>query len=78
LFHLAAIGTRPGDPRENSDPDINQDGKVDGRDITIAARPSAHLLGDPRWNLDCDINGDGRVDGRDIAIVARNFGKQSP
>jgi parallel beta-helix repeat protein len=55
--------------------DINGDGKVDGRDITIAARAFGTRPGNPRWNPDADINGDGRVDGRDITMIARNFGK---
>jgi hypothetical protein len=55
--------------------DINGDGKVDGRDITLAAGAFGTVPGDPRWNLDADINGDGKVDGRDITIIASNFGK---
>jgi hypothetical protein len=55
--------------------DINGDGKVDGKDIAIAAKAFGTVPGDPRWNLDCDINGDGKVDGKDIVLVARNFGK---
>jgi len=55
--------------------DINGDGRVDGRDITIAARAFGTRPGDPRWNLDADINGDGKVDGRDLVMIARNFGK---
>jgi len=55
--------------------DVNHDGKVDGRDITIAARAFGTKLGDPKWNAEADINGDGRVDGRDITMIARNFGK---
>jgi parallel beta-helix repeat protein len=55
--------------------DINGDGRVDGRDITIAARAFGTRPGYPRWNPDADINGDGMVDGRDITLIARNFGK---
>jgi len=55
--------------------DINGDGKVDGRDITIAARAFGTKPGDPRWNLDSDVNGDGKVDGRDLTLIASNFGK---
>jgi len=55
--------------------DINGDGKVDGRDITMAAWGFGTRPGDPRWNPDCDINGDNKVDGRDITLIARNFGK---
>jgi parallel beta-helix repeat protein len=55
--------------------DINGDGKVDGRDISIAAKAFGTRPGDSRWNPDADINGDGKVDGRDITLIARNFGK---
>jgi len=55
--------------------DINGDGKVDGRDVTMAAKAFGTRPGDPRWNPDADINQDGRVDGRDITLIARNFGK---
>jgi PKD repeat protein len=54
--------------------DLNSDGKVDGRDITMAARAFATTPGHPRWNLDCDINEDNKVDGKDLTLVARNFG----
>jgi hypothetical protein len=55
--------------------DINGDGKVDGKDISIAAQAFGTKPGDPRWNLDADINGDGKVDGKDLTLIARNFGK---
>jgi hypothetical protein len=64
--------------------DINGDGTVDGKDISIVARsfgscgPNYLFSGSapsPRWNLDADINGDNVVDGRDLVLVARNFGK---
>jgi len=55
--------------------DINGDGKVDGRDIVIAAKAFGTRPRDPRWNPDADVNQDGRVDGRDITLIARNFGK---
>jgi YVTN family beta-propeller protein/parallel beta-helix repeat protein len=55
--------------------DINGDGKVDGRDITIIAGAFGSVPGDPRWNPDADINQDGKVDGRDLVLAAANFGK---
>jgi len=53
--------------------DINQDGIVDIRDISIVGRAYGSYPGHPKWNPDADLNGDGIVDIRDIAIVARNF-----
>jgi PKD repeat protein len=64
--------------------DINGDGTVDGKDISILARSfgsygpnylSQGSAPSPTWNLDADINGDDVVDGRDLVLVARNFGK---
>jgi len=55
--------------------DLNQDGKIDMRDIAIAARAFGSTPGSPNWNPVADVNGDGKVDMKDIAPVARNFGK---
>jgi parallel beta-helix repeat protein len=64
--------------------DINGDGTVDGKDISILAKsfgscgPNYLYQGSPpspTWNLDADLNGDNVVDGRDLVLVARNFGK---
>lgn len=61
--------------------DINGDGKVDMRDIAIAAAAFGTHSGEPRWNPTADITGslylvpDGAVDMRDIALIAKNFGK---
>ena len=55
--------------------DLNEDGIVDMRDISIAARAFGSYPGHPRWNPIADINKDNKVDMRDLATVARNFGK---
>jgi PKD repeat protein len=64
--------------------DINHDGTIDGRDITIVARafgsfgPNYYYPGSPAtagWNPIADVNGDDKIDGRDITLVARNYGK---
>jgi PKD repeat protein len=54
--------------------DINGDGKVDGKDITLAALAFGTVPGDARWNLDFDINQDGKIDGRDLTLIALRFG----
>jgi hypothetical protein len=58
--------------------DLNNDGRVDIRDIALVARSfgaypgcSAPLI----WNPICDINGDGKVDVRDVSVVCRDFGQ---
>lgn len=59
-------------------PDINGDGKVDGKDISEAAKAFGTIPGDKRWDPVADINFDGRVDGKDLVPIARMFGKQYP
>jgi hypothetical protein len=67
--------------------DVNGDGKVDGRDITIIASafgtvgPNFLYPGSPpspNWNIACDLNADNKVDGRDLTIAASNFGESYP
>jgi parallel beta-helix repeat protein len=55
--------------------DINGDGKVDIRDLSIVASAFGETPERPRWDERADINKDGKVDIRDISIVAKNFGK---
>lgn len=65
----------------NSHPtDINTDGRIDMKDIGIAARAFNTIPGDSLWNPLADFTGpsgvaDGRADMRDIRAVARDFGK---
>jgi len=63
--------------------DINHDGKIDGKDITIAALafgsygPNYFYTGSPassNWDPRADVNGDNKVDGKDITPIALNFG----
>jgi predicted secreted protein len=55
--------------------DINNDGKVDGKDLAIAAKAYGTIPGSPLWDPRADVNLDGRVDGKDIAIISKNFGQ---
>ena len=54
--------------------DLNGDGKIDIKDISIVARAYGSDPGKPNWNPDADLNHDGKVDIKDIAIVAKVFG----
>jgi thermitase len=54
--------------------DVNDDGKVDGKDIALAALCFGSVPGYPRWNPDADVNADGKIDGKDIVKIAINFG----
>jgi PKD repeat protein len=64
--------------------DLNRDGKIDGKDITIVAKafgsygPDYFYPGSPpasNWDPRADVNGDNKVDGKDVTPVALNFGK---
>ncbi|MEM2916734.1 MAG: dockerin type I domain-containing protein [Candidatus Bathyarchaeia archaeon] len=56
--------------------DINNDGKVDFRDIALVASAFGSHPGQSKWNPNVDINQDDKVDVFDIALTAKNFGKQ--
>jgi len=58
--------------------DLNNDGVVDIRDISIAGRAYGSYPGHPRWNPNADINNDNIIDIRDISTIGRNFGKTDP
>lgn len=54
--------------------DVNDDFKVDGKDISMIAKAFGSQLGHERWDSRVDINKDQKVDGKDIGKVARKFG----
>jgi hypothetical protein len=55
--------------------DVNKDGKVDGKDIAIAAKAYGTVPGDEYWDPRADLNKDDRVDGKDLAVISKNFGQ---
>ncbi len=58
--------------------DINNDLKVDGKDVTLAAKAFGTSPGQAFWDPRADVNIDKKVDGRDISIIAKQFGKVDP
>jgi hypothetical protein len=54
--------------------DLNDDGKVDMKDISTVASGFGVAPGHPRWNPEADQNFDNKIDLRDIATVAKHFG----
>lgn len=54
--------------------DITYDGKVDIKDIALAAKAFGTVPGDTRWEKEADINFDDKVDIKDIATIAKKFG----
>ena len=62
-------------PTESVPGDANNDGKVDGSDVTILAGNWQHGVSgsaDATWEMG-DFNGDGKVDGSDVTILAGNW-----
>ena len=55
--------------------DVNVDGKVDIKDITLAVKSFGSYPGHPEWNPVADENEDNKVDAVDLSLIARNFGK---
>ena len=61
--------------------DVNDDLKVDIKDIATAAKAFGSFPSHPRWNPFADITGseylvpDGKIDIRDIALIAKNYGE---
>lgn len=54
--------------------DINNDGRVNGRDLSILARAFGASCGEPRFNCQADLNRDCFIDGDDLSLLAANFG----
>lgn len=53
--------------------DLNEDGKVDIRDLTLVCRAYGSYLGHPRWDPRIDIVPDGVIDVRDVVRFAMAF-----
>ena len=54
--------------------DLDNNGKIDMKDVAIVAKAFGTVPGDARWNPKADLNPDNKIDMKDIAIVARAFG----
>jgi len=55
--------------------DLNLDGVVNMRDISIICSAFNATPGSPRWSPAADLNFDGIINMRDIELVAADFGK---
>jgi hypothetical protein len=58
--------------------DVNHDGKVDDKDVSLVLRSLGSYPGcQPPllWNPACDINGDGKVNFKDLAMVSADLGQ---
>jgi len=58
--------------------DLNQDGRVDIIDVTVAVDAYGSRLGDNSWNPNADVVSNGRVDVYDVVRIAGAFGMCVP
>jgi len=56
-------------PPEYKSVDINGDGVIDYKDITILTTALGTKYDDPTYNLSADLNEDGKIDLADLAIL---------
>lgn len=57
--------------------DVNQDGRVDMRDISLVVGVLGTTPTSPDWNPNADLNRDFEVDMRDLSLVSQDFAKTS-
>ncbi len=55
--------------------DLNNDGVVDGNDMSLFMKSFGTFAGDSNFNPVADLTGSGRVDGEDLSILAAHFGQ---
>jgi hypothetical protein len=53
--------------------DINQDGKIDVRDLAIIARSYGAVYGSPQWDPRADLDANGRIDVYDLMQIASHY-----
>jgi hypothetical protein len=54
--------------------DVNLDGKIEGKDISLVCRAWGSGVGDPRYDPLLDFDGNGKIDGKDLTMVCKAFG----
>jgi len=57
--------------------DLDEDGRVDGKDLIALAIAFGSRVGEPRFRRAADFDGNDVVDGLDLAALATNFGLKS-
>ena len=55
--------------------DFDQDGDVDGTDLTIFVSSFPSVKGDPNYNKQCDYNEDDTIDNLDLFTFVSEYGK---
>jgi hypothetical protein len=59
-------------------PDLNEDGKVDLKEVYYVGRRYGSHEGNPLYDPNADIADDGKIDLKDYFAVCKNFGKTYP
>ncbi|MCK5593267.1 hypothetical protein KAI31_04135, partial [Candidatus Bathyarchaeota archaeon] len=55
--------------------DVNYDGKVDIKDIALAAKAFGSYPGHAKWEKEVDLDYNDKIDIKDIATIAKDFGE---
>lgn len=63
-----------GEEKEFAKEDVNKDGKVDLKDLSLVASKYKAKKTDSAYSSDCDVNSDGVIDITDIVLVAKKIG----
>ncbi len=58
--------------------DVNQDGQVDGSDVSLVAQAWRKRSGDPGYEPTCDVVADGVINALDVAFVSERWGTTCP
>jgi hypothetical protein len=58
--------------------DINDDLRIDGKDIAILCKAFDTKPGNPNWNSHADVNSDLKVDGKDIGLTVKYYDTHYP
>jgi hypothetical protein len=58
--------------------DLNDDCKVDVKDLVLFIKAFGSYPNHPRWNPKADLNNDNKVDIKDLVLVIKHFGEHYP
>jgi parallel beta-helix repeat protein len=58
--------------------DINQDGRIDVKDLVLVVKHYASYPSHPEWDPNADVNGDLKVDIKDLVLVIKHYGEHQP
>lgn len=78
-FCAVSISAAPDSPEVTANGDVNGDGYLDIKDVTLCQKYLAHMVGEGKINLDnFDFNGDGLKDVADATSIQRYIMQHTP